>query len=263
MPVLLALCCLPAQPAAAQALNCVATNFTRLVEQDGPGSSPRGAIIDTVAAIERVSGLTISVKIQPWARALLETTNGLHDCVLGPYKSVERIAALDFIDLPIYRDFLVLVTREHETFGWNGSLASMAGQRVVLINGWYYGLAMETELPELSITIANTADQGLLMVANRRADIVALTERDARGGIDRLDLGQSLNLLRPPFGSRAGYIALTRKHDLGAAREKLEAALVTLRQSGEQATILARYGLHLNDAGIDTTPLPAAATPSN
>jgi polar amino acid transport system substrate-binding protein len=262
LPVSLALLGLSALPAAAQELQCVATIFTRLVEQETPTKPPHGAIIDTVGALERLSGLSISVRVVPWARALLETTNGDRDCVLGPYKSPEREAALDYIDQPIYRDFHVMVARRDSPPDWNGRIEDLAGRRVVLINGWYYGKALEDALGSFDIAIANSADQGLLMVANNRMEMVALTERDALGGIERLDLGDKLMLLSPPFGSRAGYIALTRAHGLGDIRGRLEQALATLHQSGEQAAILARYGLHIDAASIDPSPVVGAA-PSN
>lgn len=262
LPVSLALLGLPALPAAAQELRCVATIFTRLVEQENPDIPAHGAIIDTVVALERLSGLRISVKVVPWARALLETTNGTQDCVLGPYKSPEREAALDYIDQPIYRDFHVMVARRDRHPDWTGSIEDLAGRRVVLINGWYYGKAMEDALGSFDIAIANSADQGLLMVANNRADTVALTERDALGGVERLGFADRLMLLTPPFGSRAGYLALTRAHDLGVVREKLEQALATLHQTGEQAAILARYGLHIDAASIDPFP-SVGAVPSN
>lgn len=263
LPVSLALFGLPAPPAAAQEVQCVATIFTRLVEQESPGAPAHGAIIDTVGALERLSGLSISVKVVPWARAILETTNGSKDCVLGPYKSPEREAALDYIDQPIYRDFHVMVGRREGHPDWTGSIEDLAGRRVVLINGWYYGKAMEQALGSFDIAIANSADQGLLMVANKRADLVALTERDALGGIERLGLASRLLLLSPPFGSRAGYIALTRAHDLAGIREKLVQALATLHDTGEQAAILARYGLHIDAASIDPLPAGGSAPSTN
>lgn len=71
----------------------VATEFPPYTSATLPGGGIACAI--TRAALER-SGWTMSLAFRPWARALSEFRQGLHDGVIGTWHSAERAATMRF-----------------------------------------------------------------------------------------------------------------------------------------------------------------------
>lgn len=213
-----------------------------------PDSAAPGYMIEMAQIIARRAGHDIDYKLMPWERSLLEVRRGAYDCVVGAYK--EDAPDFVFPESPWGVDEVLFYVRKGFDWRYEG-VSSLYGIRLGVIGGYAYDEAfdryveansgslgvqviysndaLESNIRKLMLgRIQATLESRLVMQARLRE--MNLTGQIVPAGA----LGKILNMYIACSPARTSSQQYVRLFDQG---------LRQLRESGELAEILARYGV--------------------
>ncbi|CDG82957.1 substrate-binding periplasmic protein [Janthinobacterium agaricidamnosum] len=229
-------------PLQAREWQVAGTHFERIYQLDKDGDYT-GMGPDIIRQVAAQLGDTVSFKIYPWARAQALVAQGKADILVGPYKSARRQARMAFSERPFYQDQMVLYARADSGFAWNGDYASLAGKRIVVLNGWLYGEAFEhaTSSNGARISIANTVENGLKMLMYNHVDVFASNHRNTEPVIAHLGYGARIAPLAGVIEVQNGYFAFPKRPSSDALRLRFDQAFNALADSGELKKLGRRY----------------------
>jgi polar amino acid transport system substrate-binding protein len=225
-------------PAAARDLLVIGTHFERVYERGQEGEIV-GLGPEIVRLIAERLGHRAIFELYPWARAQALVAQGKADILVGPYKTFERQQLMAFSKLPFYQDQMVFYVRKGAMQDWNGDYASLADERIAIVNGWTYGAAFDKARPQLRLEVVNSVDSGLKMVAAQHAQMFASNRRNTEPVLGRLGLAGQLAMLPRVIEVQEGYFAFPKRPASDALRKEFDAEFQRMVDSGE----LKRLGL--------------------
>lgn len=241
---LCALCCVfLAGPAGARELLVVSTHFEKVYERDAEGVVV-GLGPEIVRLIARRLGHTVRFELYPWPRAQAMVASGKADILVAPYRTAERQRSMGFSRLPFFQDQVVFYGRADSAVPWQGDYGGLAGQRIVILNGWAYGAAFDRARPALDVSVANTVESGLRMVAHRHVQLFASNRRDTEPVLARLGLVGQVVMLPVPLDRQDAYFAFPpgRWHD--EFRQAFDGQFQQMVDSGEWRRLLQRHAVN-------------------
>jgi polar amino acid transport system substrate-binding protein len=213
-----------------------------------PQQAQLGYMIDIAKAVFEPA-IKVEFFETNWARALEETLKGRTSGVVGPAKS--DASDLVYPDIPLGMSKICFYTRKDDKWEFTG-LSSLESVKMGTVNGYSYGERLDAHIARYA-----TDTQRIDMVAGN--DALATNFKKMQKGRIRV-LADDENVVRytlsrdPSLAAdvrKAGcddadpvYIAFSPKNPRSTAWAKqLGDGLRKLRQSGQLATILGRYGL--------------------
>lgn len=232
----------PAAQASGRELVVVGAHFARVFEQDAGGEFS-GLGVELVRQVARQMDDTVRFELYPWPRAQAMLVQGRADILVGPYKSEERQALMQFSQRPFYQDQMVFYRRRGEALEWRGDYRALRDKRIVILNGWVYGAPFAAARPSLQVSVANSVSNGLKMLAFRHVDLFASNRRNTEPVIASLGLQDQLELLAPAIEVQNGYFAFPRDPAHDALRGSFDAALNTIAERGELRKLGQRLGV--------------------
>lgn len=206
-----------------------------------------GICLEIIRAIERIdpqinfTGLDTLVTT---SRALDHLTHGEIDVFFGFLKTPHRVAAVNFIEPPLFSMPQVLIVRRDDSvrldswddvraLGRNGTVLAVAnsGQAVFL-----------RKQPGIFVD-----DSGFTVMTNlkkllaERGRFIYVSENNARAGIESLGASGQVKILRPPFLSNDNlYVAFSRQTSPDVVK-RVVGAIRKLERNGEMKKIRQRY----------------------
>ncbi|MCY1403746.1 putative amino-acid-binding protein YxeM [compost metagenome] len=230
--------------AGARDLLAVGTEFPGLyvLRADGQIS---GLGVDVLRAVAKELGDQVRFEVYPWARAQKLVEEGRADILVGPYRTAARERRFQFAEPGFYRDRVVFYARRDAASNWDGTLASLQGQRIVIIHGWAYGERFEAMRGQLDLHVAPSVELAFKLLMAGRADLVASNERDSLPRIDELGIGGDVRRLDPVIDSQAGYFALPKGEAHRQLRDEIGRLLRKMRSDGRLAKLAKPYGVPL------------------
>lgn len=229
----------PAQGQARELL-AVGAQFERVFEYQDNGEYA-GLGVELLRLMAARTGNTVHFRMVPWARAQAMLVQGQADILIGPYKAPERIASMAFSDKPFYQDQIVFYTRQDASFGWDGDYAVLKNRRVVLLNGWAYGLDWDRVRPNLQVSVANSVENGLKMLVHNHVDVFVSNRRNTDPVIARLGYGRQIKPLPRIIEVQNGYFAFPRSPAFDKLRLQFDQELNKLIDTGELKKLGKRY----------------------
>ena len=236
------------RPAMAAERLVVGATFHQIFEQGADGRW-QGMGVEVVRTLAARAGDTVRFQLYPWPRALAMVERGQADILVALYSTPERQRRYAFFDRPLYSDRLVLYQRRGATHHWQGDLRSLAGQRIAVVRGWYYGERFEQARPLFDVSEVALTENALQMLLHGRVDSVATNARNSTALISSLKLDARVQLLCPDIDQLDAYLAFPRTPRFAAARERYNELFEQMARSGELERIGARYGV---TAGVAT-----------
>lgn len=209
----------------------VGAHFARVYERADGNFSGMGPEI--LRAIAGTLGQPLHFDLLPWARAQSMVAKGQADLLVGPYKSPERLGLFAFSERAFYLDEMVFYARVGEGLAWNGSFAALRNLRIVCINGWAYGPAFDAARANLHVSVTNTVEAGLAMLARGRVDLFATNRRNTEGVVPLLELEDKVAPLDPILATQRGYFAFPKLPEYDAALGRFNRAFNAYADSGE------------------------------
>lgn len=227
--ILVFLCCLPA---GARELLVVGAHFERVYERGQEGQIV-GLGPEIVRLIAQRLGHKARFELYPWARAQAMLAQGKADILVGPYKNMERMQIMAFSRLPFYQDQMVFYVRSGTQIDWNGDFAALGDMRIVILNGWAYGPTFDRARPQLRLSVANSVESGLKMVAHQHVQLFASNRRNTEPVLGRIGLAGQISMLPRVIEVQDGYFAFPRRVASDALRKEFDLEFQRLVDSGE------------------------------
>lgn len=226
----------------ARELLVVSTHFEKVYERDAEGVTV-GLGPEIVRQVARQMGHTVRFELYPWARAQALVASGRADILVAPYRTPERERIMAFSRLPFFQDRLVFYMRNDVTATWRGDYAALANQRIAVLNGWAYGAAFDQARPLLQVSVTNSVESGLRMLAYRHVQLFASTRRDTETMLARLGLLGVVNGLATPIDVQDAYFAFPPGASHDELRRAFDVEFQRLVDSGEWRKLLQRHGV--------------------
>ncbi len=233
---------LAADPAAARELLAVSTHFEKVYERDADGAVV-GLGPEIVRQIARRLGHTVRFELYPWARAQALVAKGRADILVAPYRTPERERLMGFSQLPFFQDQLVFYARTDTAPPWRGSYGTLAGQRIVILNGWAYGAAFDRARPGLDVSVSNSVESGLRMLEHRHVQLFASNRRDTDPLLARLGLAGQVAALPVPLDRQDAYFAFPADPWHDSLRQAFDLQFQQMVGSGEWRRLLQRHAV--------------------
>lgn len=222
----------------------VGTEFPGLYVLDVKGE-PRGLGVDVMRAIASELGDQVRFETYPWARAQKLVEEGRADVLIGPYRTIARERRFQFAEPGFYRDSVVFYARKGAPASWDGSLASLMGQRIAIIHGWSYGERFDAMRGQLDLHVAPSVELAFKLLMAGRADLAASNERDSLPRIEALGIANDVRRLTPAIDTQIGYFALPRGESHRQLRDDIGRVLKRMRADGRLEKFARPYGVPL------------------
>jgi polar amino acid transport system substrate-binding protein len=222
----------------------VGAHFSRVYERaDGEFTGMGPEILRSIAA---ELGQPLHFDLFPWARAQSMVAQGQADLLVGPYKSPERLALFSFCERPFYVDDMLFYARANSSFAWDGHYASLRGKRIVAINGWAYGDAFDAGRKVMSISLTNSVEAALTMLAHGRVDLFATNRRNTEPVIPLLALEGKVVPLSRIITGQQGYFAFPKRPEYEATLARFDRAFNAYVDAGELRKLGRRFNVALS-----------------
>jgi polar amino acid transport system substrate-binding protein len=215
-----------------------------------PAAAQPSYVVEIVRAVLKTSGGALDYQIMPWKRAVAEAEKGSIDGVIGALET--DTPELLFPKEPIGLSGTSAFVRKGSTWRYSG-VESLKTQRVGIVEGYSYSEEID------AYTESKRADPKALDVSGGDTPETLAIKKLQAGRIDVYlsdpnvfhARARELGFKEDDFvnaGTVAAplpiYISLNpRRPESRAWADKLDQGIRALRDSGELATILKRYGL--------------------
>lgn len=232
------------RPPATRELVAAGTRNEGIFERH-PNGEFSGLGVELVRLLAQRHGYQARFDIYPWRRALEVVAGGKADLLVAPYKTPERQRVLRYSEQAFFQDELAFYVRADAMPVWEGDYALLANRRIAVINGWSYGPAFARAAPQLRISVTNTVDNGLRMLARGHVELFASNRRDTDPVVTALGLQDTVMALAPLIDVIDAYFAYPlapRYRELPAQYDRL---LADLKKNGELQKLAHRYGATL------------------
>jgi polar amino acid transport system substrate-binding protein len=226
--------------AGARELLVVGAHFARVYERADERFSGLGPEILRSLAPELAQPLHFD--LFPWPRAQSMVVQAQADILVGPYKSPERLAMLTFSERPFYVDQMLFYARAGAVFAWDGDYGALRGKRVVAINGWAYGAEFDAARSALNISLTNSVEGALTMLAHGRVDLFATNRRNTEPVLSLLALEGKVAPLERVIALQRGYFAFPKRPEYDLVVSRFDRAFNAYVDAGE----LRQLGRRLN-----------------
>jgi polar amino acid transport system substrate-binding protein len=237
----------------------------RLATLDYPPYSVarRGAVTGIAAETVRAAfarlGHEARIELLPWAEALDQAKNGEIDGVFTIFRTPEREAFLDFSREVLADQVMVLLARAGSGLEIE-SLSAVAGKNIGVVRGLSYGpvfdqAARTGALPR--ITAFASGEENLKALLAGRVDLAVSNRYGAMDILTRLGRAADTEELSPPLETAPSYLAFSRRKNLAALRDAVDATLAKMRRDGTLQTILEAWFV-ASASGPQNPPAPKA-----
>lgn len=228
-----------------------------------PKSDRPGFLVEILRAALAPDDIAIDYKLMPWERALTETLLGRLDGVVGIDHSDSADPAVLFTTVPVGFAQEVIALRHDEENRYK-SLEDLNNLSIGVVQGYHYTpeidrWVQENKRLDRRVQIMhgeNAVELNLQKLLVGRVDAVV----EARSVLDYL-LAAMPAETKPVFvtlehGTYLYYGISTKRADRARIAGLIDSGVVRLRQSGELAVILRRYGLTDWDPSGHLPPTP-------
>ncbi|MBE9608310.1 substrate-binding periplasmic protein [Chitinilyticum piscinae] len=240
--LLLAVCLLPLLAHAAPTLRLVSDPWCPVACR--AGSDKPGYLVELARAVFEPAGYRVDYQEVPFARAELMINRGEADGFIGVLRLPKR-SSWAFPATPQAISRVCFYTRPDSRWSYRNSMSSSELPSVGSIKDYSYGQEIDAKLADSKADALSGVDgleRNLRKLAGHRIDAIVEYE---------LVVQYQQHLNRTPLRN-AGcsqqadelYLAFSpKRHDGAQLAQQLEAGIVRLRQTGQLARILQKYGL--------------------
>lgn len=211
-----------------------------------PGDAKPGFMIEIAQQALATAGHTVDYALMPWERALYSAKKGQIDCVVGAYKS--DAPDLIFPENSQGVDTVESYVKKGNPWRYNG-IESLKPIKLGAISGYGYGDDIDAYIEKnptlVQLTVGETAlDQNIKKLTAGRIDVLIESPAVFNARIKELKLEGQFEPAGQLSDIEQLYIACSPVKESSKTYVKLISdGTETLRQSGELAKILDKYGL--------------------
>lgn len=213
-----------------------------VIEQDGQLS---GVAIELVESVFSELGVSISIEVLPWARALSNVQFGRSDAVFTAFKNPTREAFADYSQQVLFTQNISLVVKSGSPLNSARFVQSdVSDIAICAVNRVSYGPEMDTLLAERRFRTIfwrnKTTDCARLILAER-ADVWVNNDFGARSILASEQMETQLEILSPPIEATPSYIAFSKLRNQQALRDRFDQVLREMKQDGRYEALIDAY----------------------
>lgn len=201
----------------------IGSYFPEILEAQSNGKVI-GLGADLTHRIAREMDVDINITLYPLKRAHLIMKRGQADAIIGPYKSKNREAYLDFSNFHFYEDEILFYGLKKSQINWKGDFSKLRGLKIGAIRGWSLGEDFNKNSQRLDIIFLNNIDQLFTMLKLKRIDIAIAHNREASRLLSLNENKAKIKSLSPRITLNKGYFGFSKKKELKGFKERFEAA---------------------------------------
>ena len=199
---------------------------------------PRGANVDLVQAIGRVTGRKVDVQLLDWTDAQNKLQVGEGDALTFITPTPERELTYEFTQSTFMVHFTLFVRdRDRPSFASQPLAQATQGRRIGVTRGGFPRAFLEPRLPQAHIVHVDNLLDGTRRLNNGDIDALGAPQWSEEFLLGELGI-RGITAL-PPFAQNPGAIAV--KKGRTALRDELDRALTQLKANGEIDAIQRRW----------------------
>ena len=211
-----------------------------------PGDEKAGYVVELAKEAFRRHGRTFEYRPTPWNRALIETTSGNYDGVIGAVK--EEAPNLIFPNEPIGMSGVSFATKATNSWRYK-EISDLKGVRVGIIPDYFYGDELDAYFSDPKVKVQKLHDssplqQGIKLIQLGRLDAILDDNTVLLYTITQMGLNNKIVLAGQADEALPLHIGFSPKGERGKtlARE-FTTSIQAMRSDGTLQAILSRYGL--------------------
>lgn len=201
-----------------------------------------GMAVELIRLLAQRHGYHVRFQIYPWRRALEVVAGGQADMLAAAYKTAERQRVMRYSQQDFFRDDVAFYARADALPAWQGDYALLAGRRIAVINGWAYGPAFTQAAPQLLISVTNSVENGLKMLARGHVELFASNRRDTEPVIKALGLEDRVTALAPLIEVMHAYFTYPLAPRYSGLAAQMDQLLAEMKKNGELQRLARRHG---------------------
>lgn len=206
---------------------------------------PAGVLVDLVTEAFRREGLSVSIKLMPWARCLESARTGQVDGVFSSFKLPERERFLHFPKEALSAQSIVFFSRKDSKLSFAGDFGALRDVKIGVILGTSYGEKLDTAIRSGTlrhIEESSSVESVLRKLVLGRIDLVPSFRDVAEAEAKRLELLPQITSLPHVIETVPTYIGFTRVRNMHKAAEAFDRSIAAMRKDGSYRRIVERYG---------------------
>lgn len=198
----------------------------------------QGPLVDIIEHVFKDSAYTVKIAFYPWARALSMVQKGEADCIIGAFKTIERMQYLEYPE-PLMSQETALFQLSKNDFAFSG-LQDLSDRKIARVH-WASNSDAFDRLNGPNMFNLVDLTQCIRMLLAERVDYIAGPAMNVEYLI-KTRFPDSVNLITktdPPLAQQNMYCAISKKSKAaaGIARE-INAKIAAFKQNGVYDKIL-------------------------
>ena len=218
------------------------------IEYTGTDGKVEGIAVEMVTTIMNKLGHTVHVKTYPWTRALEMVQEGKADAIFTVYKTLEREALLDYCTQALLPQVVYYYKKKGSDITFDGNLEALKGKRIGVVSTISYGNKFDHSKTTLHFEKANQLEHNFQKLLLGRIDLVVSNVFTGEYTIRKLGLSDEIMRLPQEIEAVPSYVAFSKKRNLTTLRDQFDREIAELRNSGDYAKILNKYGVEVKES---------------
>ncbi len=203
----------------------------------------QGLMVDILREAFRRAKLSVKVEIVPWARGSNLVSNKPGLGLMPTLRTPEREQLFRFSEQPIFRYTEVWFKRRGAQIAWDGSMASIANQRLIKMRDALTAPPIDNALKSgrLKAHEIDSFENALKMLAVNHADLLPMPKISGLTLIRQLGLDATIEATEPPIFEQPVYLVFSRDPVNKAILAQLDKALKQMWRDGSIKEFSAKY----------------------
>ena len=199
-----------------------------------------GIDVEIINEAARISGIKVEIALYPWPRVLSQVKNGSADGIFGAAKKNERLAFLNYPEVPLrYTDFSFFVN-EHFVGEING-IKDIVDEEVGLIRDYFVSEELDRN-SKLKKYLTSTSKQLLTQVSINRRKVAIYSTLAGRYELIKYGIKNIKIIPYRDAPAYPAYLAFSKKSKRAQdAFAKISAALKHLKETGFMEEVYNKY----------------------
>jgi len=208
-----------------------------------PDGSTRGLMVDVVNEACKRAGVTARIEVVPWPRGYAQVQAKPNLGLIPTMRTAEREQLFRFTEQPVFRYTETFFKQKGARIAWNGTMASIADQRMVKLRGALSAPPIDDALKSGQIRAEDTGsfETAMQMVAANRADLAPMPLVTGLSIIKQQGLEGKVEPMEPEVYVQPVYLVMSKAPENAELVTRLDKALEQMWKDGTIKGMTGRF----------------------
>jgi len=205
----------------------------------------KGFQVDLIRKMCELADIECNFTILPFKRSyesVLDFRISKFDAIFNFYKNSERLENFRFSEA-ILENPLVFFVRKGTAIDFQGDMSVFSKKRIGLMNGYTYSPEFTEfiEQKRFEFEEAHSHESNFRKLYARRIDVYPVEKYVGLYVASKLGIRDYLEILSEPLVVQSGYIGMAKDNPKAYLLQKMNEALITIKQNGDYDLLLKKY----------------------